>query len=158
MSNKFHPEKTRILQRQSLPGLIVNSLSMGIILSLIYVSSLIRYGWNIGESLPANSATYTKAAAITLTLLVIIQIISAFNLRNRAKSLLQRSFLANPYLIFTSLISILIIYFLITYEPVYSYLKLNSLSIIEWEIILFSALVFLIIEEIRKIFARKYEN
>ncbi len=158
MSKKYHPEKTRVLNRRSLPGLIINSLSMGIILSLIYISSLIRYGWNLGETLPENSATFTKAVAITLTLLIIIQIVSAFDLRTRAKSILQTSFFRNPYLILTSVISVLIIYFLITFEPVYSYFGLNTLAIIEWEIILFSALVFLIIEETRKFFVRKYAN
>ncbi len=158
MSKKYHPEKTRILNRRSLPGLIINSLSMGIILSLIYISSLIRYGWNLGETLPENSATITKAVAITLTLLVIIQIVSAFDLRSRAKSILQISFFRNPYLILTSIISILVIYFLITFEPAYTYLKLNSLSIIEWEIIFFSTFIFLIIEEARKFFVRKYAN
>ncbi|MFH1534171.1 MAG: cation transporting ATPase C-terminal domain-containing protein [Nitrospirota bacterium] len=158
MSSKFHPEKLRFINKKSLISLLINSLSMGIILSIIYISSLIRYGWNIGETLPENSATWEKAAAISLTLLVLIQIINAFNLRNNVKSFFQINVFSNPFLIFTSIIAVLIMYFLITFEPAYSYLQLNTLSSLDWQIVGFSAFVFFLIEEVRKLFVRAYAN
>jgi magnesium-transporting ATPase (P-type) len=158
MSSKFHPEKLRIINKNSLTGLLINSLSMGLILTVTYFSSLIRYGWNIGETLPENSATFTKAAAISLTLLVLLLIINAFNLRDKTKSFFQINFFSNPILIFTSIITILVMYFLVTFEPAYTYLQLNTLSSLDWQIIGFSAFVFFVIEEVRKLFVRAYAN
>ena len=158
MSDKFHPENLRIINKKSLKTLLINSLSMGIILSIIYISSLIRYGWNIGETLPENSATWKKAATISITLLVFIQIINAFNLRNKVKSFFQINFFSNSFIISTSIIAVLVIYFLITFEPAYTYLQLNTLNSLDWQIIGFSAFVFFLIEEVRKLFVRAYAN
>lgn len=158
MSSKYHPEKLRIINKKSLIGLLLNSLSMGLILTITYLSSLIRYGWNIGETLPENSATWEKAAAISITLLVLLQIINAFNLRSKSKSFFQISLFSNPFLIFTSIIAVLVMYFLITFEPAYTYLQLNTLSNLDWQIIGFSAFVFFVIEEVRKLFIRAYAN
>ncbi len=154
MSRKYHPEKIRILNKKLLPGLIINSISIGIILSIIYILSLIRYGWNIGEDLEYSSSAFAKAATITIILLITIQIINAFSLRTRKKSIFQLSLLSNPFLILTSIISLLVIHTATTFSIFKDYLHLESLSGLEWQIIFFCTLIFLVIDEFRKTFLR----
>ncbi len=147
--------KEPINNKKSLAGLLINGISMGIIVSLIYILSLIRYGWNIGESLEFTDSAFLSASSITFILLAALQIANAFSLKNEDQSILKTNVFSNLYLILTTIISILLIYILATFSLFKDYFKLETISTLEWEIILFCVLILIIIEEFRKFFIKK---
>jgi Ca2+-transporting ATPase len=158
MNPKYHPDQIKLLTKKTLPRLLTNSISIGLIISVIYITSLIRYGWNIGESLKFTDAAFIKSATITFILLILIQIINAFSFRTEKKSIFQIKPFSNLYLNLTTIISLLFVYIFTSFEFFRSALNLDTLSGLEWQIILFCALIILIIEEIRKFFIRKFNT
>lgn len=147
--------KEQLNIKKSLANLLINGISMGIIVSAIYILSLIRYGWNIGETLSYTDSAFLSASSITFMLLAALQIANAFNLKNENKSILKTNIFSNLYLILTTIISILLIYILTTFSIFNNYFKLEKISTLEWEIVLFCVLILIIIEEFRKFFTRK---
>ncbi|MEK7126779.1 MAG: cation transporting ATPase C-terminal domain-containing protein, partial [Patescibacteria group bacterium] len=137
--------------------LLSNGICIGLILSAVYIWNLIRFGWYPGETLSLNSTAFLKSSTITFLLFCFIQIINAFNIRSGGKSSLKTNPLSNIYLLMTMIVVILIAYSLTQFTAIKAFLKLESLSGIEWQIILIPAITILIFEEIRKFLLRKNE-
>ena len=137
--------------------MLSNGICIGLILSAVYIWNLIRFGWYPGETLSLNSTAFLKSSTITFLLFCFIQIINAFNIRSGGKSSLKTNPLSNIYLLMTMIVVILIAYSLTQFTAIKAFLKLESLSGIEWQIILIPAITILIFEEIRKFLLRKNE-
>lgn len=158
MSSDFHPEETKIFNPKSFFPFFTSALITALIITGVYFLTLIRYGWKIGENLKANDAALTKSATTVLVLVIIVQILNAFSLRSKEKSIFTISPFQNPYLFLTSIIAVLSIYIVTTIEPITAALHLNSLTSLEWQIIIFCATVILAIQEILKIFSKKNQQ
>lgn len=135
--------------------LIVNGIISGFILSGLYFWSLIRFGWYPGENLTPEALS--KSITIIFTALITIQIFSAFSLYNTRQSIIKIKFKPVLYLILTTIISLMIIYILTNFKFFQENLKLETLSITEWEITIFIGMITMIIEEVRKYLIRKNE-
>jgi Ca2+-transporting ATPase len=130
--------------------LLSNGICIGLILSAVYIWNLIRFGWYPGETLSLSSTAFLKSSTITFLLFCLIQIINAFNIRSGEKSSLKTNPFSNIYLSMTMIAVVLIAYSLTQFTEIRTFLKLESLSGIEWQIILISAVTIFIFEEIRK--------
>jgi P-type Ca2+ transporter type 2C len=122
----------------------------GVLVSTIYIWSLLRFGWSPGDYLNFSDKIFLQASSITFLLISLIQIISAQNLKNSKKSIFKISPIKTPYLSLATIISILILYTITHYEEVKEFMKIKELSVQEWQIIIFVAMLFIIIEELRK--------
>lgn len=149
MTEKYHP-----VNRKSLKTLIATSITTGIILSSAYLLTLMRYGWSIGDKTTSSPTGHVKAITITFFLLLIIQIVNSLSLRKKKRSILSFQFLTNIYLTLSLIIAILTTYIITTFEVIQTYLGLTTLSILDWEIIGFLTVIFIISEETRKFILR----
>lgn len=135
--------------------LIANGTISGLILSSLYLWSLIRFGWYPGENLTPEALS--KSITIVFIALIIIQIFSAFNLYNTRQSILKIKLKSILYLILTAIISLMIIYIFTNFKFFQENLKLTTLLITEWEIIIFIGIITVMVEEVRKYLIRKNE-
>ena len=123
------------------PKLFINSLITTVILSSIYFWNLIRYGWYPGEKIATNSEAYLKSSTIIFIILSLIQIVISY----RAKK--SKKLFSNLYLILTTIICLLIINVITSFDLFIKYFGLSSLSFVEWGIVIFAVIVFIIIKE-----------
>lgn len=135
--------------------LIVNGVISGLILSGLYLWSLVRFGWYPGENVTKEALS--KSITIIFTALITIQVLSAFSLYNTRQSIIKMKLKSVLYLILTTVISLMIIYIFTNFQFFQKNLKLNTLLIKEWELIIFIGIVIITIEEIRKYLIRKNE-
>lgn len=133
----------------------ISSFGTYLIITGVYFFTLLRYGWTPGENVSGNSEINFKTTTITFTLLVFIQILNGFNLRYNKKSLFKLETLSNLYLVLTSIIGLLILTLITTSVELKKNLGLISLTEIEIEIIMLSAIGIIFIEETRKYFVRR---
>jgi len=135
--------------------LLMHGIFIGVIISTVYIWNLMRFGWYPGENIAIDSQAFVKSSSIIFVLLALIQIINAYNIRNSKKSSFKTSLLSNPYLLLTSILSLLIIYIFTNFPLFQNYLGLSNIGSSEWQIIIFASILIIIIEEIRKNLLRK---
>lgn len=135
--------------------LLFTGFVSGIILSSIYLWSLMRFGWYPGEKILPEALI--KSVTIVFLLLIVIQILNTFNLNSLKQSIIKIKPLTNPYLILTTILVFLIIYILTNFPFFEEYFGLTMTSFLEWQIIIFMGFLIIIIEEIRKYLTRKNE-
>lgn len=115
---------------------IVNGILIGVIITAIHFWNLVRHGWYPGEEIPANSEIYIKSATIIFVLLSLIQIIKVLGKSNLKKIQIQ----------LTIIVTALILYLLLYFEPMKNYFQLSKITNQEWQIIVFSVMIVYIIE------------
>lgn len=97
---------------------------------------------------------YTKATTMALTVLAVLQWINAWNCRSEKTSAFK-NILTNPFLIIATFV-VIILQIAAIYLPLFQrFLKTTSLDSIEWLIVIGMSIPLLLIEELRKFFARK---
>lgn len=154
MTKNFQQRKNKLFKKNGIINLLTNGLSLGIIISVVFILSLYIYGWTPGEQIALQENIYTKPATITITLLAILQIINAFSLRNSKKSIIKSSLFHNPYLVLSTIISILLLYIFLSFNFFTSQRSITAISTLEWQLIAFFAVILLVIEEFRKFIIR----
>ena len=130
--------------------LLVMGIFGGIITGSIYIWSLMRFGWTPDLGSEISDTAIIKSSTMAFLLLCIIQIINAHNIKNSSKSIFKTSPFTTPYLSLVSIIAVLLIYMITHFEIFRNFLHITTLSLLEWEIIIFAAGFLIIIEEIRK--------
>jgi Ca2+-transporting ATPase len=97
-----------------------------------------------------------KASAITLTTLAVFQWFNAWNCRHDSKSIFSMAFWSNKFLI-GSMFIVMFLQLLAIYNPLFqSVLRTTSLNFFDWCIIIVVAATILVVEELRKLFYRKW--
>lgn len=152
MSPKYHP-----INKISYKPIIINSILMTLVISSVYFFSIFRYGWLIGETVPADSILQTKTTAVIFILFAFTQILNAIHFRDLKKPLTKTRFSDNPYLFLSGIIVLMITYIAISFFP--ENLGFSELKATEWYIICFSLIIIILLQEISKIFInRKPQN
>jgi magnesium-transporting ATPase (P-type) len=136
------------------PKLLINGTLSTITISIIYFWSLLRFGWIPGEAIQIDSIAYTKSSTMVFILLALIQIITAFEIINKEKSIFKNKPLSNLNLILTTIVCILILKTLTSYQSLEKILNLSELNGNEMAVILFSAFIFLLVIELYKVILR----
>ena len=97
-----------------------------------------------------------KAWTLSLTLLAVFQWVNAWNCRSETESVFKMNPLENKYLIGGTLIA-LGFQVLAVYHPLFQkFLRTVPLGVYDWLIIVAISMTIILVDEIRKIFARKF--
>lgn len=126
---------------------IINAFTTSTILSLIFFFTFMRYGWSNNISAKAVTTVFFGFA--------VVQILHALQLKNSKKSFFRTCPFSNIYLFLAIIISTLLIYALSVIPPISKILGIVPISKFDWQIAFFGIFIIFILEEIRKIFARK---
>lgn len=130
--------------------LLVTGIFAGIVISAIYIWSLMRFGWTPGEPLNPTDTAFVKSSTMAFLLLCLVQISTALSIKANKKSLFRQNPLKTPYLTLTAVISILVVYIITHFEFFQINFNLTKLSLLEWEILIFAVALVILVEELRK--------
>ncbi|MES2994693.1 MAG: HAD-IC family P-type ATPase [Patescibacteria group bacterium] len=144
-------EKNLMARKFTMPGkyLIDKSmfLRMGLMATTMAVVTLVLFGMHLSEGLP-------KALTISLSVLAVLQWYNAWNCRSETRSIFSMNPFSNPYLIGATTV-VVILQILAVYTPfLQGVLHTVPLSLDEWKLVLVAGLPIIVVEEIRKLFAR----
>ncbi len=156
MDKKPRNPKTKIMNKPFVIRYLTLGIFMGLIVMAIYLWTLHRYGWTIGDPLSKDNLTYLKASSTAFALLVVIQMANAFNARSETGSIFRSRLLSNPYLLGAIVISLILTVAIVEVPFLQNYLHTTSLDITDWLYIIVGTFLMMIFEEIRKFFSRLY--
>lgn len=154
MERKPRDPKEKIMTKTFVERFLYLGLIMGALVMGTYIWTLYRYGWNWGQIITDESFIHLKGSSVAFALLVIIQMVNAFNARSEKNSIFKLGFFTNPYLLGAILISLLTTIAIVEVPFIQEYLHTTSLNWSDWSIIIGASLIVLVVEEIRKIFVR----
>lgn len=153
MDEKPRDPNTAIMNRKFIWHFVYIGGFIGIIVVSTYLWTLLRLGWHFGQPLFSDSYIYLKASTVAFALLIIIQMINAFNARSPHHSILKTKLFSNLYLLGAIAISIISLLIFIEVPVIQTFLHTAHLSLYEWGYIVLISFSILVIEEIRKIIA-----
>ncbi|MBR9690799.1 cation-translocating P-type ATPase [Candidatus Woesearchaeota archaeon] len=154
MQRQPRQKKYRIINKGMLTRLVVLGWIISIGAIFLFVKTLILGGWVPGQIVDTHSALYAKATTMVFATIIIFQMFNAFNSKTQKESLFKTNILKNPYLIFSVILSTLMIFSFTYFSFFNTALHTTRLTLLEWgQIILISSSI-LIFEEIRKFFLR----
>jgi len=128
-----------------------NILNKNLIILFVFAGTLMAL-FSLGTfwftfSVLGQSIEYARTT--TLVSLILLEIVGAFNFRSFRKMVLNRSIIANKYLFWASLISI-IATILIIYTPINKIFETVPISLVDWVIALVFVFVLIIIFDVLK--------
>lgn len=150
MDKPPRPQKEHIMHRGFVLHFVYLGLAIGLVVVSAYFWMLHRYDWAWGMELNHESLTYLKASTAAFALLVLIQMVNAFNSRSLQHSIFKLGIFSNRWLLGAITISIFTIIAFVELPFFQSMLHTTHLSLTEWLILAAMAFSILIIEELRK--------
>ena len=141
------------------PGLLVRAyLFLGSCQAIAAMAAfffvLFGAGWEWGQALPADSATYRQATTACLTAIVLMQVVNVHVCRSRTSSIFSQPLLSNR-LITSGIVAEIVIILLIAYTPAGNLIFGTApISWSAWLVVPPFAIAMLILEEGRKAFMR----
>lgn len=150
--NKVYvPKNTKI----SIPRVLSNALPIGVVVVLVYIFNLTRYGYTLFDKISANEGIVTQSVTVAFLILIISQILNAYHLRGRKSSLFKYTkLISNPYLLLSTIITGLFTYIFITFPETQVILNVTTITKTEWSLIAFVIVILIILEEVHKFFKR----
>jgi magnesium-transporting ATPase (P-type) len=112
--------------------IIYHGISISILLIFLYLFTLIRYGYNLGDSFEKTESLHKISTNTIFSAIIFIQIFFAFSISKLFK---------NFRLIATSIIIMLLLYLTTNFEPFITYLNLIPLNRLDLYLILFIILL-----------------
>ncbi len=131
------------------PELLIRGLISILTLGGIYFWNLLRFGWIPGDNIARNTEAYMISSTMVFILLILIQIILAFEIKKA---------FSNIYVTLTTLVCMLILNAITSYPTIEKALGLTALSGKETAMVYFSAFIFLLLMEGQKALIRLHEN
>lgn len=101
-----------------------------------------------------KSSSEAKAWTITLTVLAVFQWFNAWNCRSETESIFNRRFFGNIYLVAATVVVVFLQLFAVYHPALQKILHTTALTGAEWLLVLTVAASIIIVEELRKSFAR----
>jgi len=121
---------------------------------LLYFVTLREHGWEISEALDPNDPNYIKATTVCFASICMIQLFNAFNCRHTTSSMFDSRIKTNRSLIVGVLLGAGLVLFLI-YHPIGNLmLRTVPVDFSVWLMLLPLVLIFVLLEEMRKIWVR----
>jgi magnesium-transporting ATPase (P-type) len=154
MKKKPRDPKEKILNLKFVARFLYVGIFIGIIVVGTYIWSLYSHGWQWGEDLDHSSYAYLKSSTLAFTILVLIQMVNAYNSRSERESVFKMGFFSNLYLLGAVLISIGVVYLLVEVPFFQQWIGTTQLEWHEWFIVIAGSFGILIVEEIRKAIVR----
>ena len=147
--------KSHILDKNFLERTLSLGILMGLTVVGTYLGNLYFGGWRWGTALSADDVLHTKASTIAFALLVLIQIVNAYNARSSTQSVFKLKFFANYQLFMAGLSSVLMVLLIVHTPFLNQVLGTVPLSLKEWGTVVGLSLSILVFEEIRKLLVRQ---
>lgn len=144
--------KERIINWQDVKVWIQGGLVIGIGVFIVFLYYLLAGGFALGMKADAIKAlpTYTKALTMAFTILVMYQMVNAFNSRSYNKPVSSLGWFTNPALIVAVVFSI-VLQIVVVHLPVGQHLLGTvALTLKEWIVVAVVSLTVLVFEEFRK--------
>lgn len=155
MHKKPRDPKQRLMNK----NMIVRFLSMGLLIGGIvmgaYFWTLTNYGWEWGAIVDDDSFMHIKGVSMAFAMLVIIQMVNAFNSRSEKHSLFTLGFFTNLPLLGAVVISLFFTIAILEIPLLQNYLHTTSLNTNEWAVAFGGSFLIFAIEEARKFVLRK---
>ena len=147
--------KSHIMNRKFIARFFGIGLFIGVIVIGSFIYYLYRYDWQWGIKLEKESLAYLKASTIAFSLLVLIQMVNAFNSRSEKESIFKIGVFKNHWLIGAIALSILVLILMVEVPFIQELLHTTHLTEKEWIFVTAASLSVLIFEEIRKLIIRQ---
>lgn len=138
-----------IMQKPFILHFVSIGMIIGFIVIGVYLYDLIHLGWMWGEDLSTENPIHLHASTMAFSTLVLIQMVNAFNARSAKHSIFKLK--SNLFLWASVFISAIMIVFMVYLPWFQTKLHTTPLSTNDWIIIIFSSLIILAIEELRKL-------
>lgn len=158
MDKKPRDPKEKIMNKNFVSRFVFIGVVVGLVVMAAYIWSLYRYGWTWGEFLTDEDPIHVKASTVAFALLIIIQMVQAFNARSDRHSVFQLGLFSNKWLLGAIVSSLVLTVIMVEVPFIQGYLHTTSLNPEDWGIIVGSSIIVLVVEEIRKLFVRKTES
>jgi len=155
MNQKPRNPEEKIMNKQFILRYVYVGTAIGIIVMTIYILNLYRYGWTWGTDLSGSDPIHLRASTTAFALLIVIQMMQAFNARSQIQSIFKIGLFSNKYLVGAIAISLIMTFAMVEMPFFQHYLHTTALSLTDWIIIIGSASIIIFMEEIRKLLARK---
>ncbi|MBD3330368.1 hypothetical protein GF354_02450 [Candidatus Peregrinibacteria bacterium] len=128
----------KIFSRPFIKNTLIHGVTLGLIGLCLLTWNSLRLGWEPGEALPPQEMISLSSVSLILVLFIIFQTNKAFEtIKYKLK---------NIYLIFTGIISLLLAYSLTSIQLFQNIFNLTELRKIEWEIIAYIFVSYIIIK------------
>ncbi|MBN1494385.1 cation-transporting P-type ATPase [Candidatus Peregrinibacteria bacterium] len=150
MEKKPRDPKAKIMDKWFIGRFLYVGIFIGIIVVGTYLWTLISNGWVWGEALSKNSIIQIKASTLAFAILVVIQMVNAYNSRSSHQSVFKVGFFSNLYLLGAVLISLGTLYIMVEVPFMQHWLHTTDLEWYEWFMIIGMSFSILLVEEIRK--------
>lgn len=146
--------KKKIMDRGFVARYLYVGLFIGAIVVTTYLWSLYNHGWVWGEELDPDSMAYIRSSTFAFTILVLIQMVNAYNSRSSYQSVFRMGLFSNLFLVGSVMISLGVVYLLVEVPFFQEWIHTAELEWYEWFIIIAASFSILVVEEIRKAFVR----
>jgi potassium/sodium efflux P-type ATPase len=157
MKRKPRDPNEKILNLPFIGRFIYVGIFTGLIVVSTYIWELYDQGWTWGEELSGDSYTYIKASTFAFAMLVLIQMVNAYNARSSYQSVFKLGFFSNLWLLGAIIISLGVAYILVDVPFFQEWVGTTALDFKEWMVIIVASFAILLVEEIRKaIYRWKY--
>lgn len=154
MSRPPRDPKAKIMDRGFIGRFLYVGLFTGAIVVSAYFWSLFEQGWQWGQVLDPDSAIYIKSSTFAFAILVLIQMVNAYNSRSDRRSVFQMGFFNNLWLLGAIMISLGIVYLLVEVPFFNEWVHTAPLEWYEWFVIIGASFGILLVEEVRKAVVR----
>lgn len=154
MSQPPRDPKAKIMDRGFIGRFLYVGIFIGAITVAAYFWSLFEQGWQWGMVLDADSIMYVKSSTFAFAILVLIQMVNAYNSRSDRRSVFQMGFFNNLWLLGAITISLLVVYLLVEVPFFNEWVHTAPLEWYEWFVIIGAAFGILLVEEVRKAVVR----
>ncbi|KYH35602.1 calcium-transporting ATPase 1 [Clostridium tepidiprofundi DSM 19306] len=152
------PDIMKLKPRKSNESLFKNSV-VYLLLNGLLIGTLTLIAFTIGmNKFPDYKESLIYARTMAFVVLCISQLIHSLNMRSENKSIFQIGIFSNKYLIGSIIIGILLQISLLTIHTLAVIFKVTNLAIQDWIFVILLCLIPLILNEIIKIFKRKFSR
>lgn len=138
-----------IIDREGVKRLVKFGTLMAIGGTVTFLLSMIRGGWQWGDTISFDSALYQKSTAATYATLALTQMANLLQSRSATLSFFAMPFFSNPWIWISMTLSLaLLVTF--TSTPIQSLLAMQTPDILDWTLSILFAIIVFTYEELRK--------
>lgn len=146
--------KTKIMNKAFVGRFLYVGIFTGLIVVSTYFWSLFSHGWQWGQALDPDSDIYIKSSTFAFTILVLIQMVNAYNSRSSKQSVFSLGLFSNLFLIGAIFISLCVVFILVEVPFFQEWVHTTNLAWYEWLVIIGASFAILLVEELRKLVVR----
>lgn len=125
----------RLMNPKMLLRLLFVGCFMAVLGLITFLITLYQGGWHYKSFLATNSPLYFSATASTYATLVFCQIANAFSCRSERVSIFKLGFFSNLRLIYAELVSLILLFGIIGFQPLQNIFKTEFPSSLAWVMI-----------------------